>query len=107
MAMVHLLSPLVFYSGGQSPACRCDYLSCRGNMGEASDQLYFAMEFVRGNDAHRLLKTHGPLPIRRAVQLVCQLLEALEYAHAKGFVHRDIKPANILVTEVSGRELVK
>ena len=54
-----------------------------------------------------LLKKHGPLPIGRAVRLVCQLLEALEYAHAKKFVHRDIKPSNLLVAQVEGREVAK
>jgi serine/threonine-protein kinase len=38
---------------------------------------------------------------------MCQVLEALEYAHAKGFVHRDIKPANMLVAEAADGEVVK
>src|SRR5262249_40419878 len=76
-------------------------------MGESNGQLYFAMDYVPGTDAGRLLKAHGPLPAGRAVALVCQLLEALEYAHAKGYVHRDIKPANLLVTEIGGREVAK
>jgi eukaryotic-like serine/threonine-protein kinase len=67
-------------------------------MGVASGQLYFAMDYVRGVDAAQLLRSHGPLPISRAVRLVCQLLEALDYAHGKGFVHRDVKPSNMLVT---------
>jgi serine/threonine-protein kinase len=67
-------------------------------MGESFGQLYFAMDFVRGTDAARLLKENGgPLPVGRAVRLVCQLLDALAYAHARRFVHRDIKPANLLV----------
>jgi serine/threonine-protein kinase len=67
-------------------------------MGESFGQLYFAMDYVRGMDAAHLLKNHGrPLPVGRAVALVCQLLDALAYAHARRFVHRDIKPANLLV----------
>jgi serine/threonine-protein kinase len=77
-------------------------------MGEADGVLHFAMDFVRGTDLSQLQKEHGgSLPIPRAVALVSQLLQALDYAHAKGFVHRDIKPANVLVATEGGREQVK
>src|SRR5262249_25420213 len=73
------------------------------DLGEAQGQLFFAMDYVRGTDVARLLRSHGPLPVPRAVRLISQVLQALEYAHAKGFVHRDIKPSNVLVTEESGQ----
>jgi serine/threonine-protein kinase len=65
------------------------------------------MDLVRGLDTWRLVKQEGPLPIGRAAGLVCQLLEGLEYAHAKEYVHRDIKPPNVMVTKKEGREIVK
>jgi serine/threonine-protein kinase len=83
------------------------YIVSFHEMGEADGRLYFAMEFVPGTDANRLLKEHGPLPVGRAVGLIGQLLQALEYAHAKRFVHRDIKSANLLIREVSRRDVVK
>lgn len=70
------------------------------DMGESAGQLFIAMDYVRGTNAASLLREHpGGLPIGRAVVLVCQLLSALDYAHAKQLVHRDIKPANLLVAE--------
>ena len=78
------------------------------DVGEAKGQLYFAMEYVPGTDAKRLLvESGGPLPADQAVAIVCQLLEALEYAHGRRFVHRDIKPANLLITRSGDREVVK
>ena len=77
-------------------------------MGETDGSLYFAMDYVKGSDASKLQKAiGGPMPISRAVGLVCQMLHALDHAHSKGFVHRDIKPANLLVAEDGGRETVK
>jgi len=67
--------------------------------GEANGRLFFAMDYVFGTDAGKLLKKHGPMSVGRAVGLICQLLQALDYAHAKGFVHRDIKPSNMLVRQ--------
>ncbi len=69
------------------------------DMGEAAGLLWFAMDYVKGTDAHAMLKKHGKLPVPFAVNLVCQTLDALAYAHARGLVHRDLKPANLLVTK--------
>lgn len=73
-------------------------VACRDLGDVAGKLLYFAMDLVRGTDAHKLLKRDGPLPIGRAIRMIDQLLLALDYAHAQGIVHRDIKPANLLVS---------
>jgi serine/threonine-protein kinase len=76
-------------------------------MGESNGQFFFAMDFVRGTDAARLLKAVGRLQVSRAVRLVCQMLGALAYAHEQRFVHRDIKPANLLVSEEAAGETAR
>src|SRR5262249_48525865 len=78
------------------------YIVAFREMGEADGLLYFAMDYVPGMSAAHLLNKKGALPVPMAVSVVCRLLQALEYTHAKKFVHRDIKPANVLVTEEGG-----
>jgi serine/threonine-protein kinase len=75
--------------------------------GEVGGMLFFAMDYVHGTDASKLLKRAGPLDVRRALRLVCPMLEALAYAHAQQFVHRDVKPSNLLVAEGAGAEVVR
>jgi tetratricopeptide (TPR) repeat protein len=64
--------------------------------GEVDGHAYIAMEHVAGDTlASRLAR--APLPFREALRTALEVAEALEDAHAKGFVHRDLKPANIML----------
>lgn len=84
------------------------YIISFRDVGEADGLLYIAMDYIAGIDADKALQQAcGPFGIGRAVRLVCQLLEALDYAHVKGFVHRDIKPANLLLTGQGENESIK
>jgi serine/threonine-protein kinase len=59
-------------------------------------QPYLALEYVDGQpigaycDAHRL-------DVAQRLALFLQVLDAVQYAHARLVVHRDLKPSNILV----------
>jgi protein kinase-like protein len=48
------------------------------------------------------------LPVKKAVEIVADVLSALQAVHAKGMVHRDMKPENVfLARDANGREMVK
>lgn len=61
--------------------------------------IYLITEYVEGTDAARLADSRGGrLPYQEACQITVQTLDALEFAHTKGFIHRDIKDQNILIS---------
>lgn len=64
---------------------------------EVDGELVVAMRLIKGGDLRQLINREGPLPPRRALDLLGQIAEALDAAHAAGIVHRDVKPHNILV----------
>jgi tetratricopeptide (TPR) repeat protein/predicted Ser/Thr protein kinase len=63
----------------------------------SSGQPFLVMEFVKGKSLSELLEEG--LTLRRSVEIVSSIAEALAEAHHHGIVHRDIKPSNILVNE--------
>jgi len=66
--------------------------------GEAgAELLYLVMEFVDGADLLQVIRSGG-MTQERALQIVPQICDALQFAHEHGIVHRDIKPSNVLVT---------
>lgn len=62
----------------------------------AAAQPFIVMEFVKGKSLSDLLEEG--LTLRRSVEIVSAIAEALGEAHDQGIVHRDIKPSNVLVS---------
>lgn len=68
------------------------------DQGRDGENVYLAMELVRGRTLRDILRQYGPLTPEQAMVFLDPILEALAAAHAAGFVHRDIKPENVLVS---------
>ncbi len=62
-----------------------------------TNQLLMVMEYVDGESLDVLMRRER-LDLWAGVELMHQVLAALEYAHKQSVIHRDIKPANIMVT---------
>jgi len=77
--------------------------------GETASRIhYMVTEFIQGRTLARLLEEDGPLPLSRALDVLRQILYALEEAHRHGIVHRDLKPENVMVIPLrSGEDFCK
>ena len=60
---------------------------------------FIAMEYVEGRELADLFKEGKDFGQGEALDIIRQVLSALDYAHASGIVHRDIKPANIILVD--------
>ncbi len=67
------------------------------DVGEDLDLSYLAMEYLEGESLEKYTKEGNLLPIRKCIDVIRQVCDALDYAHNHGIVHRDIKPANIML----------
>ena len=75
------------------------------DLGQADGFKFITMDFVEGQDLHRLLLEKGKFPPEQAARIMLQICRALEAAHAEGVIHRDLKPQNIML-DASGRVYV-
>jgi hypothetical protein len=74
---------------------------------ERDGVVYFVMALVEGESVASLLR-RGPSrrPFDEIERVLCDVADALAFAHARGVVHRDVKPDNILIDGASGRPIV-
>jgi serine/threonine protein kinase/tetratricopeptide (TPR) repeat protein len=66
---------------------------------DASGTMFIAMEYVEGQNLKEVLAQGRPLTWDQIAEIVAQVADALDFAHAKGIVHRDVKPANIILID--------
>ncbi len=80
------------------------------DLGEIDQQVYIAMEYVRGRDLAAVLsslyRAKERLPLELTLFVATEFLTGLEYAHRMlgedgrplGLIHRDISPQNVLIS---------
>jgi serine/threonine-protein kinase len=60
---------------------------------------YIVMEYVDGKTLRDIVKSEGPLPGQRAMEIMADVCAALDFSHRHGIIHRDVKPANVMITK--------
>jgi serine/threonine-protein kinase PpkA len=75
--------------------------------GKSGDYHYLVMEYMEESLRERMqLDPLHIIPPQRALAIIVDILNALDYAHFRGVYHRDIKPENIMFRQDSTPVLV-
>lgn len=78
------------------------------DFGESENGVVFlVMEFLDGRTLKDVIRSEGPMPLSRAVEIVRQVSGALDVAHQQGVVHRDLKSDNIMLSQTNGGDWAK
>lgn len=88
------------------------------DFGRVGDEYYLALEYVPGTDLRLVLnllrKRRKRMPVRMALRVAHDVLDALHYAHtrtdgrgdAMRIVHRDVNPRNIMISVTGEVKLI-
>lgn len=60
---------------------------------------YIVMEYVDGVTLRDIVHNDGPMPVKRAIEVIADACQALNFSHQHGIIHRDVKPANIMISK--------
>ena len=70
----------------------------RNGVALGSPVLYIAMELVSGETLRKAIEARR-LDLKRALEYLIQVVDALGAAHAAGVIHRDLKPENLMIAD--------
>jgi len=73
---------------------------------ESDAHLYLVLEYCSMGDLYEAIRMdQGPLETQHVRAFMTELVDAVEFIHAKGLYHRDIKPENIFLAQDGSMKL--
>jgi len=83
-------------------------------VGETEEFIFFTMQLVQGKSLSQLMKMARKqvlpakriLPLKMTIQIITQILDALDYGHQQEIIHCDIKPDNIMIEKHTQRPII-
>ncbi len=67
---------------------------------------FMVMEFVEGQNLRDFVKVRGRLNLKRSLDIMIDVAQALDYAAGRGVTHRDLKLSNVLLSSLGRAKLV-
>ena len=80
-------------------ALRHDRLVPPRGAGRARSHIYHTRPFVAGTTLRAWMVHNGPVPLKRAVEILTAVLTGLAHAHAAQLAHGEVIPENVLLTD--------
>ena len=69
------------------------------DVGEDNGTYYIVMEYIEGKTLKQLIKKRGALTLSECIDIMLQLTDGVDHAHASYIIHRDLKPQNIMIQD--------
>ena len=69
------------------------------DVGEDNGTYYIVMEYINGKTLKQLIKKRGALSLSECIDIMLQLTDGVDHAHASYIIHRDLKPQNIMIQD--------
>lgn len=71
-----------------------------GDCGQTADgRWYIVMKYLDGGTLDVFMRSHGPIGMHLALQVLAPAADALQEAHDREIIHCDLKPENIYLTQ--------
>jgi serine/threonine-protein kinase len=75
------------------------------DVGRYKETYFYSMEFVDGETVEDIVDRDGAMPVMQALEILFQMVRAIQYLQQYGIVHRDIKPGNIMLSRAGVAKL--